>query len=172
MKLFINWVEIPLLKNSDPIEDYSRFLLNASTKGIGCNKENMTNSYLAAAKKLNIDGLIFNQVFGCPSISKTYDTLKDKMKTELNIPSIVINFKKIGENIEQALLNIGRQDIAVNGLNPKESIKILGASSDYLVVDIRDNQFQIGQKLHFDLNYEALLRAMTSPYIHKKFIDI
>ncbi len=72
----------------------------------------------------------------------------------------------------QALLNIGRQDIAVNGLNPKESIKILGASSDYLVVDIRDNQFQIGQKLHFDLNYEALLRAMTSPYIHKKFIDI
>ena len=72
----------------------------------------------------------------------------------------------------QALLNIGRQDIAVKGLNPKESINILGASSDYLVVDIRDNQFQIGQKLHFDLNYEALLRAMTSPYIHKKFIDI
>lgn len=93
--------EIPLSKNSDHIEDYSRFLLNASTKGIGCNKENMTNSYLAAAKKMNIDGLIFNQVYGCPSISKTYDILKDKMKTELNIPSIVINFKKIGENVEQ-----------------------------------------------------------------------
>lgn len=93
--------EIPLLKNSDPVEDYSRFLMNASTKGIGCNKENMTNSYLAAAKRLNIDGLIFNQVYGCPSISKTYDILKDKMKTELNIPSIVINFKKIGENVEQ-----------------------------------------------------------------------
>jgi benzoyl-CoA reductase/2-hydroxyglutaryl-CoA dehydratase subunit BcrC/BadD/HgdB len=58
-------------------------------------------SLLAAAKRMNIDGLIFNQVFGCPSISKTYDTLKDKMKTELNIPSIVINFKKIGENVEQ-----------------------------------------------------------------------
>lgn len=82
------------------------------------------------------------------------------------------NGKKSDTIRTQALLNIGRQDIAVKGLNPKESINILGASSDYLVVDIRDNQFQIGQKLHFDLNYEALLRAMTSPYIHKKFIDI
>jgi benzoyl-CoA reductase/2-hydroxyglutaryl-CoA dehydratase subunit BcrC/BadD/HgdB len=61
----------------------------------------MTNSYLKAAENMNIDGLIFNQVYGCPSISKTYERLKEKLKAEYNIPAIVINFKKIGENVEE-----------------------------------------------------------------------
>ncbi len=93
--------EIPISQKSDPIEEYARFLLNASTKGIGCDDENMTNSYLKAAENMNIDGLIFNQVYGCPSISKTYERLKEKLKAEFNIPAISINFKKIGDNIEQ-----------------------------------------------------------------------
>lgn len=93
--------EIPISNHSDPIEEYARFLWNASAKGIGCNDENMTSSYLTVAENMDIDGLIFNQVFGCPSISKTYDKLKEKLKSELDIPAIVINFKKIGENIEQ-----------------------------------------------------------------------
>jgi benzoyl-CoA reductase/2-hydroxyglutaryl-CoA dehydratase subunit BcrC/BadD/HgdB len=93
--------EISISNRSDPIEEYARFLLNASAKGIGCNDENMTSSYLSTAEKMNIDGLIFNQVFGCPSISKTYDKLKEQLKSELDIPAIVINFKKIGENLEQ-----------------------------------------------------------------------
>jgi benzoyl-CoA reductase/2-hydroxyglutaryl-CoA dehydratase subunit BcrC/BadD/HgdB len=98
--------EISISNHSDPIEEYARFLLNASVKGIGCNDENMTSSYLAAAEKMDIDGLIFNQVFGCPSISKTYDKLKEKLKSELDIPAIVINFKKIGENIEQVKTDV------------------------------------------------------------------
>ncbi|NVM45134.1 MAG: 2-hydroxyacyl-CoA dehydratase [Candidatus Lokiarchaeota archaeon] len=93
--------EIPISTHSSPIEEYARFLLNASAKGIGCDDENLTNSFLTVAEKMDIDGLIFNQVFGCPSISKTYDKLKEKLKSELDIPAIVINFKKIGENIEQ-----------------------------------------------------------------------
>jgi len=93
--------EIPISNHSSPIEEYARFLLNASARGIGCDDENLTNSYLAVAEKMDIDGLIFNQVFGCPSISKTYEKLKERLKSELDIPAIVINFKKIGENIEQ-----------------------------------------------------------------------
>ncbi len=70
----------------------------------------------------------------------------------------------------QALLDFGRQDTAINGLIPIENIKILGGSSDYLIVNVIDNDFHIGQKLNFNLNYEALLRAMQSPYITKKYI--
>jgi benzoyl-CoA reductase/2-hydroxyglutaryl-CoA dehydratase subunit BcrC/BadD/HgdB len=98
--------EIPISHKSDPIEEYARFLLNASTKGIGCDDENMTNSYLKAAEQMKIDGLIFNQVYGCPSISKIYERLKEKLKAEYNIPAIVINFKKIGENIDQVRTNL------------------------------------------------------------------
>ncbi len=93
--------EIPVSKNSDPIESYSRYLLDASTKGIGCDNENLTSSYLKAAKNMEVDGLIFNQVYGCPSMSNIYENLKRKVESELKLPSIVIKFKKIGENIEE-----------------------------------------------------------------------
>jgi benzoyl-CoA reductase/2-hydroxyglutaryl-CoA dehydratase subunit BcrC/BadD/HgdB len=93
--------EISVSKDSDPIESYARYLLDASTKGIGCDNENLAISYLKAARKMEIDGLIFNQVYGCPSMSKIYESLKNRVESELNLPSIVIKFKKIGENIEQ-----------------------------------------------------------------------
>ncbi len=93
--------EIPVSNNSNPIEDYARFLLGASRKGIGCDNENLTKSYFKAAKKMNIDGFIFNQVFGCHSLSNIYSTLQERIRNELDIPAIVINFKKIGEDVEQ-----------------------------------------------------------------------
>jgi benzoyl-CoA reductase/2-hydroxyglutaryl-CoA dehydratase subunit BcrC/BadD/HgdB len=92
--------EIPVSENSDPIEDYAQFLLDASTKGIGCDSEALTNSYLNFVKNLEIDGIIINQLFGCPSISNSYEILKNKIKSELEVPAIVINFRKIGENVD------------------------------------------------------------------------
>jgi benzoyl-CoA reductase/2-hydroxyglutaryl-CoA dehydratase subunit BcrC/BadD/HgdB len=93
--------EITVSKDNDPIESYSRFLLNASTMGIGCDRENLVKSYLNAAENLKVDGLIFNQVYGCPSLANIYDYLKQKIESELNLPVTLIKFKKIGENIEE-----------------------------------------------------------------------
>ncbi|MFX1441897.1 MAG: 2-hydroxyacyl-CoA dehydratase [Promethearchaeota archaeon] len=93
--------EIPVSNNSDPIEDYARFLLDASRKGIGCDSENLTKSYIKTAKKVNIDGFIFNQVFGCHTLSNIYSTLQQRIRNELDIPAFVISFKKIGEDVEQ-----------------------------------------------------------------------
>ncbi|MFT5837442.1 MAG: putative amino acid racemase [Candidatus Azotimanducaceae bacterium] len=72
-------------------------------------------------------------------------------------------------SITQSILAIGRQDIDPDGLTPSTGIKILGASSDHLVVDSSRalNQLSVGGELTFQLNYSALLRAMTSPYITK-----
>ncbi len=75
-----------------------------------------------------------------------------------------------GEIRNQALLNIGRLDIAINGIIPCEDVQILGGSSDYCILDIKDNHFVIGQTLNFKLNYEALLKAMISPYIEKIYV--
>ncbi|MFX0058706.1 MAG: 2-hydroxyacyl-CoA dehydratase [Candidatus Hodarchaeota archaeon] len=92
--------EIPVSKNSDPLEDYARFLFDALNKGIGCDKENLTKSYLDAARNMEIDGFIFNQVYGCESISNFYIDIKKKIKNELDIPATAITFKKIGENVD------------------------------------------------------------------------
>ena len=96
--------EIPVSKNSDPIEDYARFLLNASNKGILClkNCDVLANSYLGYTKKWGFDGVIFNKVLDCHSnYSNCYELLKNKIRNELKKPTVVVKFKKIGENIEE-----------------------------------------------------------------------
>jgi predicted amino acid racemase len=72
-------------------------------------------------------------------------------------------------NITQAILAIGRQDIDPAGLTPPPGIKILSSSSDHLVVAINNHpgSIEVGTRLLFQLDYSALLRAMTSPFIAK-----
>lgn len=71
--------------------------------------------------------------------------------------------------IVQSILAIGRQDTDPDGLTPPPGITILGASSDHLVVDSTHHAkpLTVGSELSFQLNYSALLRAMTSPFITK-----
>jgi len=69
--------------------------------------------------------------------------------------------------IQQAILAIGRQDIDPSGLQPPHGIKILEASSDHLVVKSSRFTHPVGTEIPFQLNYSALLRAMTSPFVSK-----
>lgn len=69
-------------------------------------------------------------------------------------------------NIFQTILAIGQQDIDPPGLQAPNGIKILGASSDHLVVE-SDGCLPVGSEISFQLNYSALVRAMTSPFVTK-----
>jgi len=73
--------------------------------------------------------------------------------------------------ILHALVNLGRQDVDIDGIHPLDPrLNILGASSDYLVLDASaaEGELQVGDSLAFALNYSALLAAMTSPYVAKR----
>jgi predicted amino acid racemase len=74
-------------------------------------------------------------------------------------------------NILQAILGIGIQDIDPEGLQAPEGITICGASSDHLILESANHNFSIGTEVAFQLNYGALLRAMTSPYVAKLNIN-
>ena len=80
----------------------------------------------------------------------------------------VIPSRDVG-SITQAILAIGRQDTDPDGLVPPPGLKILAASSDHLVVDTSHyrGSMKLGAQIPFQLNYSALLRAMTSPFIAK-----
>ena len=69
-----------------------------------------------------------------------------------------------------ALLNAGRQDVIETKLIPYDDIDIMSATSDYIIIDVTDNQYQIGDELRFNVEYEALLNLMTSPFISKIFV--
>ncbi len=71
----------------------------------------------------------------------------------------------------RGILNIGREDIIVEGLEPVEAgVEALGASSDHLVLDLTEANPspRVGDMLRFHMNYGAMLTAMTSEYVMKK----
>ncbi|MFX1277634.1 MAG: 2-hydroxyacyl-CoA dehydratase, partial [Promethearchaeota archaeon] len=99
--------DIPINKIQDPVEAYAHYLMNATVEGIGCDNETLSDSYMRIAKKLNVDGLVFIQLFGCHSISNCFTMLKEKVRRNLEIPIITLNFNKIGENVEQVKTRLG-----------------------------------------------------------------
>jgi len=80
----------------------------------------------------------------------------------------VTQYEDVGSR-NQSILAIGRQDVDPDGLTPPQEITILGASSDHLVIDSSKSatRLNVGGEVSFQLNYSALLRAMTSPYVSK-----
>jgi predicted amino acid racemase len=69
--------------------------------------------------------------------------------------------------ITQTILAIGIQDIDPCGLQPPVGIEILGASSDHLIIGSGSHNLSIGAEMAFQLNYSALVRAMSSPFVTK-----
>ena len=56
-------------------------------------------------------------------------------------------------------------------MKPRIEADILGASSDHLILDATGgSDLEVGAEVRFDINYGALLRAMTSPYVEKVYL--
>lgn len=67
--------------------------------------------------------------------------------------------------VRQAIFALGRQDVDPDGLSVPAGMSVLGMSSDHLVVDVGDHDLPVGASVGFALNYSALVRAMTSPFV-------
>lgn len=70
-------------------------------------------------------------------------------------------------NTPRAIFALGRQDTDPLGLSPPLGFSILGASSDHLIVDCGHRILPVGSEMVFQLNYSALVRGMTSPFVLK-----
>ena len=84
--------------------------------------------------------------------------------------------------IKRAILGIGKQDTEVDGMIPvkqdadgnwidDESIEILGGSSDHTLMDMTkaDREYKVGDTVTFRLEYGAMLKVATSPYVEKEY---
>jgi predicted amino acid racemase/arginase family enzyme len=79
-------------------------------------------------------------------------------------------FEDKGDRL-RGIVNLGREDVAVEGLTPTDpGIAVLGASSDHLVLDLTGARSvpEVGSLISFTMNYAALLAAMTSEYVEKE----
>jgi predicted amino acid racemase len=70
-------------------------------------------------------------------------------------------------HISQIILAVGVQDTDPCGLQPPPGIEVLGASSDHLILESARCDLSVGAEITFQLNYSALVRAMTSPFVTK-----
>lgn len=105
-----------------------------------------------------------------------------ELKEKSSVPTGIIGQDAFGNvpefedkgMMKRAILNIGRQDVNIEGITPLDtSIEILGASSDHLLTDVTkaNKALKPGDILQFEVNYAALLAAMTSGYVDKRTIN-
>jgi len=116
-----------------------------------------------------------------PGMFKDVFTLKGEIieiKDKPSVPIGNIGMDAFGEvptfkdrgTIKRAIISMGRQDVKIDGITPRdEKIIILGGSSDHLLLDVTESEadYKVGDIISFDVDYGALLSSMTSSYINK-----
>ena len=73
----------------------------------------------------------------------------------------------------RAIIELGKQDVNIDGLIPvDDTIKILGASSDHMILDVTDaeHRLTVGSRIRFRLNYQGLLFLTNSRYVKKVYV--
>lgn len=70
----------------------------------------------------------------------------------------------------RAIVALGEQDTDPAGLSPPAGMVVVGASSDHLVLDVGPLDLAVGHEVRFGLDYRALLRAMTSPFVGRSLL--
>ncbi|MGH4125173.1 MAG: ornithine racemase Orr [Clostridium sp.] len=105
-----------------------------------------------------------------------------EVKNKPSVPTGTIGMNAFGKKpdfqdngiIRRAIIALGRQDIQVDGIFPlDEKIKILGASSDHLILDITgcEKDYRVGDVVDFNMNYACLMQSSTSTYVSKYYLD-
>ncbi len=105
LDIFANKKNYKLIDLSgDFIDKYAKFLLSINfEKGT----EDLIDYWIDKAKQIDADGIIFNEVWGCRFITPSFKLLKDRVRDELEIPVVGINFHNFGENLGQINTRVG-----------------------------------------------------------------
>ena len=75
--------------------------------------------------------------------------------------------------MRRGILACGKQDVDLDGMIPVDGrVRVLGGSSDYTILDLTDApEYAVGDTLDFRLQYGAVLRAFSSRYIERRYIE-
>ena len=94
-----------------------------------------------------------------------------EMGTNLEGNTFTFEAKDIGQTTVRAIIDIGLLDVEIKHLEfVDKDIKIAGASSDVIVINLGDNkkQYKVGDVIEFKLDYMGTLRIINSRYIDKR----
>ena len=83
-------------------------------------------------------------------------------------------FTDRGPHRLKAICALGKQDFDPEICRPvDDGIILLGASSDHLMLDITDSErdYKVGDTVELELGYFSVMRAFTSRYVEKEYIE-
>ena len=69
---------------------------------------------------------------------------------------------------------LGKQDFDLETTTPVDhGVVMLGASSDHLMLDVTDSarNYRVGDAVSLQLGYFSTMRAFTSKYVEKVYLD-
>ncbi len=101
-----------------------------------------------------------------------------ELKEKPSYPDGEISINSFGEKpviedlglMKRAILAIGKQDTILSNLEPfDKNIKIIGGSSDHLILDVTNSNYKVGDIVKFNINYPALVHLMNSNYVEKVY---
>ena len=72
---------------------------------------------------------------------------------------------------QRVIIALGRQDVQVSNLKSNNKLKMIGSSSDHIILDGENHNLEVGDEIRFSLDYSGLLATMTSPFVTKQFTD-
>lgn len=73
-------------------------------------------------------------------------------------------------NMRRCILALGRHDVDVGAIKPRIDANVVGASSDHVILDVKNFGLDVGAEVRFDVGYSALISAMISPYVEKVYL--
>ncbi len=102
-----------------------------------------------------------------------------EIQTKPSFPIGEIGMNSFGETpaivdeglMRRGILAVGKQDVMPDNLYPfAGDVRILGGSSDHLLVALPKDRYDVGDIMGFGMNYPGLLQLMTSPYVRKTVV--
>lgn len=128
---------------------------------------------LGEAILLGVDPVSGDQIGGLYTDAFTLiaEVIETKAKPEprhLADPGLaVLRLVSDSNSTARSILAIGHQDTDISGVTMPMGIELVGATSDHTVITTARSHLNIGSEIKLDMNYAALMRAMTAPDIAK-----
>ena len=107
--LIADWEVLRLLNKievngSDMLKNYARYLIEFESAWM--DNTTLVDRYISVASKYKVDGILFNSIYGCKSITPSLKLFKEKLQ-DANLALVDIGFQNVGDNYEQLKTRIG-----------------------------------------------------------------
>lgn len=138
----------------------------------------INNLRLGESLILGTEAAFGNRVAGLNYDVFTLETQLIEVKKKPSFPIGRRGMNAFGQTVEyedrgemlRGIVAIGQQDVECTGITPLDGkIRVIGASSDHLLLDLTCSGGRVGETVGFRPNYTALLRLFTSPYVEKVY---